>query len=154
MALPPDSSGRKHIWMSCRLAFHLREIHTWRWHTSHAERHGPFLGGTSLYRDVIDRPRRRLKERKDEGRKQQLCLNGYVSPELKNVICMATQIRDSHTGHTHSWCKPSYFHAKQRWSKTLGRRSLAEECGQEGGEKLEQKCKMLLWWSVFSSCIR
>lgn len=29
--------------------------------------------------------------------------------------------------------------------KPLGRGSLAEKHGQEGGEKLEQKCKRLLW---------
>ena len=29
--------------------------------------------------------------------------------------------------------------------KLLGRDSLAEKRGQEGGEELEQKCKMLLW---------
>ena len=58
---------------------------------------------------------------------------------------MATQIRDSHTGHTHSLCKPSYFHAKQRWTKTGGRGSLAEMHGQEDGEKLEQMWKTLLW---------
>lgn len=58
---------------------------------------------------------------------------------------MATQIRDSHTGHTHSLCKPSYFHAKQRWNKTGGRGGLAEMCRQENGKKLEQIWKTLLW---------
>jgi hypothetical protein len=29
--------------------------------------------------------------------------------------------------------------------KLLGRGSLAEKRGQEGGKKLEQKCKTLLW---------
>lgn len=64
---------------------------------------------------------------------------------------MATQVRDSHTGHTHSLCKPSYFHAKQRWSKTAGRGGLAETHGQEDGRNLEQICKMLLWQSVLIS---
>lgn len=66
-----------------------------------------------------------------------------MSPKLK---CDAWQPKsDSHTGHTHSLCKPSYFHAKQWWNKTDRRGGLAEMHGQKDGKKLEQICKTLLW---------
>lgn len=139
--LPSYSNSRTHIWVSCGLAFRRREIHTWRWHTSRAESHGPFLGGTSLFRDVVDRPRRRIEEREGQMTETTVVTERLCEARVKRW-CVATQIRDSHTGRTHTVDVSQVISMQSKGGvKLLGRGSLAEKCRQEGAEKWEQNVK-------------
>lgn len=99
--------------MSCTPAFPLRKGTPDNEPTVCAERHGPFLGVPSLFGHVMDRPRRERKERKTT--KTTIVMKRTRESKVK-MWCMATDTETVTRTHA-QLCKPSYFHAKQRWSE-------------------------------------
>ena len=69
----------------------------------------------------------------------------YVNPEFKCDAWrpkLETVTQDTRTVDVSQVIS---MQSKGGGKKLLGRGSLAEKRGQEGGKKLEQKCKTLLW---------